>query len=119
MADYDVKVRLEGKPDDVMHVSRQLRRIWWVLDESRNYPNRTRAGFVRRYLSIVLRFDRHPVDSELSRLLDEVEASAISDADEERLLQAADEIELIQSPDGTLGFFFGPTLHDVSDDASD
>jgi len=60
MADYDVKVRLEGKPEDVLQVSRQLRRMWWVLDESRNYPNRTRAGFVRRYLSIVLRFDREP-----------------------------------------------------------
>lgn len=46
MADYDVKVRLEGRPEDVLQVSRQLRRMWWVLDESRNYPNRTRAGFV-------------------------------------------------------------------------
>jgi hypothetical protein len=60
MADYDVKVRLEGKPGDVLQVSRQMRRMWWVLDESRNYPNRTRAGFVRRYLSVVLRFDREP-----------------------------------------------------------
>ena len=60
MAEYDVKVRLEGNPEDVLEVARQLRRIWWVLDESRNYPNRTRMGFVRRYLSIILRFDREP-----------------------------------------------------------
>lgn len=70
MADYDVKVRLEGKPEDVLQVSRQLRRMWWVLDESRNYPNRTRAGFVRRYLSIALRFEREPTLREVEDAAD-------------------------------------------------
>ncbi len=61
MVDYDVKVRLEGKPEDVFEVSQQIRRLYWVGTESRNYPNRTREGFVRRYLSLILRYGEEPI----------------------------------------------------------
>lgn len=47
-----VKIRLQGLPDDVTKTAVALRALMRVLEESGNYPNKN-SEFVRRYLTII------------------------------------------------------------------
>lgn len=49
-----LKVRIEGTPADVALFAAVLHGIVDVLDESRDYSNRGRSEFVRRYLRVQL-----------------------------------------------------------------
>ena len=59
-----VKVRLEGEREDIREVPRQLRRDFWVLDQSREYPNRKIPGSLRCYVNLYPRVRDLPVHRE-------------------------------------------------------
>ncbi len=50
----DIKIRLQGLPDDVAAVADRLHGFVEVLEESEDYPNRGDSQFIRRYLTVRL-----------------------------------------------------------------
>lgn len=48
-----VKIRIQGLPDDVAKTAVALRALMHVLEESNDYANRGTSEFVRRYLTVI------------------------------------------------------------------
>lgn len=45
-----IKVRLQGLPAEVEAAAAVIRSKLWVINESRDYPNRGESDYVRRYI---------------------------------------------------------------------
>ena len=47
-----VKIKLQGCPKEVEEITRTLRKLLWVLEESETYHNVEQIEFVKRYLTV-------------------------------------------------------------------